>query len=519
MTPLLLLFLFMPSLHPRSVRETAKEDAAYYHKLGMRDLKKAVSAPRYEGQAKNIVFFVGDGMGVATHTISRIYKGQKAGRSGEEESLVWEDWDYTGLIKTYNTDSQVPDSAGTATAMFSGVKTRKGMLGLDQTAAYNVCNPDTLKRAEIKSIGDWAVESGKEVGIVSTARLTHATPGAMYSHSPSRDWESDSNLPEKTPGCTDIATQLVEALEGGRIKVALGGGRKSFQTTENGGNRWLQDLVNRWRDQGVYLETGGALRDWDRKGSVLGLFSSSHMDYETDRDRGEGGQPSIKEMTAAAIQRLQQGEKGFLLMVEGGRVDHAHHDNRAKMAMEETLALEEAVQVALEMTEREDTLIVVTADHSHAMTMNGYPVRGNSILGTNYQPDRGYSIPTPDGLSMPYTTISYANGPGFDEHFNRSTGWWMNVSSMDTESSSFRQMATFPLSDETHGGEDVSVYAIGPQAHLVTGVHEQSYLAHLVSYAGCLRRGDMGLDCPGDGKSGSDWVTASWIVLIVCLLL
>ena len=74
-------------------------DAAFYREKGLRDLKKALKAPRFEGKAKNIIVFVGDGLGVSTHTMSRIYKGQKKGTSGEEESLVWEDWDYSGLIK------------------------------------------------------------------------------------------------------------------------------------------------------------------------------------------------------------------------------------------------------------------------------------------------------------------------------------------------------------------------------------------------------------------------------------
>ena len=74
-------------------------DAAFYQARGLRDLKRALKAPRFEGRAKNVIFFVGDGLGVATHTMSRIYKGQKKGTSGEEESLVWEDWDYSGLIK------------------------------------------------------------------------------------------------------------------------------------------------------------------------------------------------------------------------------------------------------------------------------------------------------------------------------------------------------------------------------------------------------------------------------------
>merc|ERR1719187_2196747 len=113
--------------------------------------------------------------------MARIYKGQKQGETGEEASLVWDDFPFTGVMKTYNTDQQVPDSAGTATAMFSGVKTRQGMLGLDGTAAYNVCAPASIQAATVTSLADWASATGKEVGVVSTARITHATPGAIYS--------------------------------------------------------------------------------------------------------------------------------------------------------------------------------------------------------------------------------------------------------------------------------------------------------------------------------------------------
>jgi len=243
------------------------------------------------------------------------------------------------------------------------------------------------------------------------------------------------------------------------------------------------------------METADDLASWDRTGKVLGLFSNSHMDYEVER---RSDQPSLAEMTRVALERLEKGPNGFLLMVEGGRIDHAHHENRAKMAMEETLALEKAVEVALSLTKREETLTIVTADHSHAVTINGYPKRGNSILGTvEPRPDaaeKNIGMMDPNGNQLPYPTISYANGPGFNDHFDNVTGFWKNISEMNTQANSYRQMATFPLSDETHGGEDVSVYAIGPQAHLVTGVHEQNFLAHLAAYAGCLLRESLG--CP-----------------------
>jgi len=493
-------------------RAVEKEDAAFYQARGLRDLKRALKAPRFEGRAKNVIFFVGDGLGVATHTMSRIYKGQKKGTSGEEESLVWEDWDYSGLIKTYNTDTQVPDSAGTATAMFSGVKTRAGMLGLDGTAAYNVCAPASIQAATVTSLADWASATGKEVGVVSTARITHATPGAIYSHCPMRDWEADVNLPTDSAGCIDIATQLIDSMEEGKVVVALGGGRRNFQTVENGGRRSLKDLVNRWKEgeDHNYMETSDDLASWDRNGRALGLFAMSHMDYEVERS---SEQPSLAEMTRAAVERLESSSDGFFLMVEGGRIDHAHHANRAKMAMEETLSLEEAVEVAMSLTKREETLIIVTADHSHAVTINGYPKRGNSILGSVLRPETGLGMMTPNGL-QPYSTISYANGPGFYDHFDQATGFWKNISKMDTEANSFRQMATFPLRDETHGGEDVSVYAVGPQAHLVTGVHEQSYLAHLAAYAGCFQEESLG--CPA---SGAEQRRTSLLLLLLLALL
>ena len=145
------------------------------------------------------------------------------------------------------------------------------------------------------------------------------------------------------------------------------------------------------------------------------------------------------------------------------------------MAMEETLALEDAVMAAIELTKREDTLIIVTADHSHAVTMNGYPERGNPILGAVFRPERSatnliqttvsrqLAMRTDDGGLQPFTTISYANGPGFDVHFDRTAGFWRNITGMDLEANDFQQMGSFPFRDETHGGEDVSVYAIGPQ--------------------------------------------------------
>src|SRR5690606_31816214 len=108
--------------------------------------------------------------------------------------------------------------------------------------------------------------------------------------------------------------------------------------------------------------------------AVLGLFEHDHMQYEHDRDRSDGGEPDLEEMTRFAIRKLSAASPdGFVLLVEGGRIDHANHEGNAYRALDETTAMSRAVQAAAEMTSEDDTLIVVTADHSHTLGFVGYP--------------------------------------------------------------------------------------------------------------------------------------------------
>ena len=235
------------------------------------------------------------------------------------------------------------------------------LLGVDSRASYNVCQgkrPET----ELSSLADWASREGKEVGVVTTTRLTHATPAAMYAKSANRKWEADTSTPE---GCQDIASQLVSSLQEGKINLALGGGRRNFQTTAaQGGVRADRDLLEEFKASGgTVLNTLDDLQRWDYTNSTLGVFSSSNMEWEMVRARGEVVEPSLTEMTRQAITKLQRSKAGFVLMVEGGRIDHAHHKNQAKKALVETLELERAVEAALSLTRREETLIIVTADH------------------------------------------------------------------------------------------------------------------------------------------------------------
>jgi alkaline phosphatase len=182
---------------------------------------------------------------------------------------------------------------------------------------------------------------------------------------------------------------------------------------------------------------------------------------------------------------LQKNPKGFFLMVEGGRIDHAHHAGNAKRALLDTIEMARAVKKAYEMTDPEDTLIIVTADHSHTFTIAGYPHRGNNILGLVA------GVPEIDGdpvtldkdkLGLPYTTLGYANGPGWRDAI--ATGQKRpDLTGVDTTALNFLQEATVPLSSETHAGEDVPVFASGPMAHLVRGSMEQNWIFHVMREA------------------------------------
>lgn len=452
--------------------------------------------------AKNVILFVGDGMGIATITAARILEGQMAGRPGEENRLSFETLPYVALSKTYSWDQQTSDSAPTMSAIITGYKTREGMLSVNHLASRSDCSAEHLAATRVPTLLELAAARGKASGIVSTARLTHATPAATYAHSPMRDWEADAQQPAGC-GVPDIARQLIEVTPAVRrsLKVALGGGRSQFlpQTTAQGerlsdpeyphisGRRKDgQDLIAQW----LQTRGPGAAYVWNRAqfeaidpartGHLLGLFEPSHMQYEADRRTDKAGEPSLTEMTEKAIRLLQTQRQGYFLMVEAGRIDHAHHAGNAKRALLETVELSNAVRRAMAMTQERDTLIVVTADHSHTFTVAGYPHRGNDILGLTREVPEVDGQPVAlakDANGLPYTTLGYANGPG------HRAGARVDLSGVATTDLNYLQEAAVPLASETHAGEEVAVYARGPRAHLVRGVMEQNWIFHVMHHA------------------------------------
>ena len=191
------------------------------------------------------------------------------------------------------------------------------------------------------------------------------------------------------------------------------------------------------------------------------------MQYETDRAKDKGGEPSLAEMTTKAIDLLSTNQEGYVLMVEAGRIDHAHHAGNAYRALQDTVALSDAVRAAYDKVNPEDPLIVVTADHSHVFSIAGYPSRNNPILGVAGTGDD----------KKPYTTLGYLNGPGEKLDEPR-----VDLTDIDTQDPDFLQQALVPLAEsETHAGDDVAILAQGPWAHLFQGIVEQSMIYHVMA--------------------------------------
>ncbi|XP_059587853.1 intestinal-type alkaline phosphatase [Alligator mississippiensis] len=482
---------------PPCAPEEAEKHPLFWNQQASKAIQAALALQPKHYLAKNLILFLGDGMGVPTITATRILKGQLQGKLGPETPLVMDTFPYVALSKTYNVDRQVPDSAGTSTAYLCGVKGNYQTIGLSAAARVSQCS--TTSGNEVESVLQRARRAGKSVGIVTTTRVQHASPAGSYAHVVNRNWYADSSMPPdaQREGCQDIAVQLVRYAD---FNVILGGGRKYMFPSdtpdpeypkENGTRKDGRNLVNEWlapRLGAKYVWKKADLVSASQDPAVtylMGLFEPADMKYEFNRDKTLD--PSLTEMTEAAIRILSRNPKGFYLFVEGGRIDHGHHDGIAKAALMEAVEFDKAIQQAGELTDEAKTLTVVTADHSHVFSFGGYTLRGSSIFGL---------APSKAADNKSYTSILYGNGPGYPYPAPDRP----DVLRTAVEDNAYKQQAAVPLDSETHGGEDVAILAKGPMAHLFHGVQEQTYVAHVMAYAACL---DPYQDCGLPDTSGA----------------
>ncbi len=463
------------------------------------------------GEARNVIFFLGDGMGPVTVTAARIYKGEKqltakpgSLASPERANLVMQSLPFAARVKTFSLDGQTTDSAPSMAAYMTGVKMRNEVISMssDTTAVdgtgiqyingENTTCPPTNGKA-VDTLLELAKAKGRAVGAVSTTRVGHATPATTYAHICNRNGYN-TIAEQSTPGHANYNPKLLDGID-----VLMGGGQRNYlPKSVNPSSKRTDnvDLVAAMQAKGyAYVDTGTKLRaiDTAATGKLLGLFSQSEMAYELDRVKQNLDQPSLSEMTEKALGVLSRNDKGFFLMVEGGRIDHALHGTNAKRALEDTLAFDAAIQTALDYMNRKDpglknTLVVVTADHDHAIAFNGYPKIGNPILGKVNGYADGKPSKAADG--KPYTTLVFGNGgrpnASAASQVNPEDGNkpWIaparapnrdDQSATNTEDDNFLQEVGINLGapgSETHGGGDVMLFAGGAGSKIFKGTLE-----------------------------------------------
>jgi alkaline phosphatase len=404
--------------------------------LGLLFLALAIGArgsgkPAVSHAARSAVLFIGDGMGPAYVTATRVARGGSTGR------LRMDEMPYTALVRTYASDSPVTDSAAAASAMACGYKTVNGALCQDATAVSGKRDGRGLE-----SIAAWAKRRGMRVGVVTTARVTHATPAAFYAVENDRDRER----------------AIARAAVASPLDFLLGGGRRYFRSGKSSG-------AGGARDDGENLEAAARAHGWtvvdaasglravtSLEKKVLGLFADSHLPYEAEA--GPRTAPTLVEMTRWALQVLKASGQPFLLVVEGGRIDHAGHENWARTLVDEMAAFDEAIGLALGSLDPKSTLLLATADHeTGGLAINGYPEEKDGVWGTT----------PPWGGGEPYSVLTFATGPGSKRPAPGAP-----------HGKDDARPAGITLADAAHTGVDVALYAWGAGAEQVRGTLENT---------------------------------------------
>ncbi len=402
-------------LTERAVRGDITQRGGARRLLG--DQTAALQASLSARPAKNVILLIGDGMGDAEITAARNYAAGAGGMLRGIDALP-----LTGQYTHYSLDRQthrpnyVTDSAASATAWSSGVKTYNGALGIDVTGKSH---PTLLELARA---------AGKATGNVSTAELQDATPAAMFAHVSGRKCygpqQTLATCPENAldnGGAGSITEQMLKA----RADVTLGGGAKTFAQTVSAGAFKGKTLLQQAQAQGYHivsnLDEMNAVTEADDRRPLLGLFAEGNMPVRwlgpkatrhgnqqapvtcQPNPQRSDSQPSLAQMTEKAISLLSKNPNGFFLQVEGASIDKQDHAANPCGQFGETVDLDEAVQKALAFARRDgNTLVVVTADHAHTSQIVPNDAKAPGLTQT---------LITQDGVPM---TISYGTAEEAD---------------------------------------------------------------------------------------------------------
>lgn len=407
-----------------------------------------------QGKIKNVIFLIGDGMGPVYNTAYRSFKDDKS--TPYMEKTVFDSY-LVGMQETYPWDPEenVTDSAAAATSMSAGIKTYNGAIAVD------------VDKNEVKTVLEDAKEGGKATGLVATSQINHATPAAFGAHDGSRH------------NYNDIADDYYDELINGehKIDVLLGGGTSYFERED-------RNLAEEFQKDGYsYVTTKEELLN-NTNEQILGLFAPKGMDKMIDRTEKT---PSLAEMTQAALERLSRDNDGFFLMVEGSQIDWAGHDNDIVAAMSEMEDFEQAFANAIAFAKKDKhTLVVTTADHStggFAMARDGeYMWDPTPLLAAKRTPDY-MAAQIEDGADVEETLLENIDLTLTEEEVQSvkdvaSTGDYSDIDNAIEHIFDIRSGTGWTTGG--HTGEDVNVYAYGPQADKFIGLQDNHELGQKV---------------------------------------
>ncbi|MER2089928.1 MAG: alkaline phosphatase [Sporosarcina sp.] len=392
--------------------------------------------PQENEKVENIIFMIPDGYSSSYATNYRLFKG--------EESVM--DPHLVGMHRTYSANSEVTDSAAAGTAMATGTKTNNGIISMDPAGN------------KLETILQAAEKSGKSSGLVATSTITHATPAVFGSHVETRANEKD------------IAPQLLQ----NDVDVILGGGKKYFS----------DDLLNKAKQDGYEIVSEAqSLTTVKKADKLIGLFAEDSLSPELDREATD--EPSLQDMTSAAIDVLSNDKDGFFLMVEGSQIDWAGHANDAAWAMKDTEAFEKAVEAALDFAKKDKkTLVVIAGDHdTGGMSVGGYGGSGANLeilkdvtaTGDFMASQLNEERSNIQEVVLNYTGITLSETEG--NQIKQASNPALQINSI------ISKHALVGWTHTGHTGTDIPVYAYGPQAHKFAGLIENTDFPQLMAEA------------------------------------
>ncbi|MBT2687475.1 alkaline phosphatase [Bacillus sp. ISL-47] len=405
-------------------------------------------------EIKNVIFLIGDGMGVSYTSAYRYLKDDPSTKFVERTEL---DKYLVGQQMTYPEDPEqnVTDSASAATAMSAGIKTYNNAIAVDNDGS------------EVKTVLEAAKEQGKATGLVATSEITHATPASFGAHD-----ESRKNM-------NAIADDYYDELINGehKVDVLLGGGTDLFIRKD-------RNITEEFKKDGFSYVTDRKELLADQNEQVLGLFADRGLPKMIDRKEDV---PSLEDMTASAIERLNKDKDGFFLMVEGSQIDWAGHDNDIVSAMSDMEDFEKAFKAAIEFAKKDKhTLVVATADHS----TGGYSIGSDGVYNWFSEPIKAAKR-TPDfmaqemanGASVEDTLKQYIELDLTAEEIKsvKKAAETKKVTDIDNAIEEiFNERSHTGWTTGGHTGEDVPVYAFGPSSERFAGQLENTDQAKLI---------------------------------------